>query len=1143
MRQPFSHTWSSRFPLSAIALAASLATALAASTALANPAERDSAPADGWAGQQGGTRGGADAPAANIHTVANRAQLLAALARAGKAPSIIRVAGLIDMSEGRPFASSADQGVRGAVKLPSHTTLIGAGPQAGFVNASLTVSNATQVIIRNLHFQNPCDVGPVWDAGDGPKGEWNSEYDAITIAASTHVWVDHNSFTDAPVTDDLAPVENGRPKQCHDAALDITKGADLVTVSYNRFALHEKNMLIGSSDKTVSDDGFLSVTLNNNLFERVAARSPRVRFGRVHSFNNYHVGDRKDPIYPHVYSIGAGKQARIISTNNAFDIAGARGCASVIKNPGASPPGAFADSGSLLNGEPLGPCDLPGDPGWSVPYSFAPMASALVKPHVLANAGAGRLAPARAAIACPPAAEGVAVCQGVAAGKDYFIEARVRALPGGAASGQLYLLGRHVDAQHWLGAGVEISDGSAAVDAHIVSTQGGAIDKLKQVRRQMGPGFTSGEARLLTLRFEMIGQALSVYLNGERLSTAQLKGPVVAGQVGIYSKGKRFEVLDLRVGDPASKPMRLAPARGQLLYTAQAGDAVATIPISSLSSDGLTRERFSARSSNRAIVAVTASEGALHLTPLAEGAATITLSNIGDPSVQAIIDASIAPAFRMPAARLQLKQALARQGGTSSAVLPRPHSTQVQVDTPLVLKFDQAPLLGTAGSVRIYRALDDALVDVLRPGEEITTLGHAGQDQLRAVRHTPITVSGNSVTIKPHPKRLAYGAAYYVVVEEGLVSGATLAGQAFTGIGKDSGWRFRTRAAAPTGALLSVDDDGPADFRTVQGALNHAMQHIAKDVPATIAIRNGDYDELLYIRGKNRLTLRGQSRDGVLIHGRNNDGINPGTGLSQGPESPGASGGRALLLVEDADLLTLDTLTIKNTTLRSDKVSGQAEALYFGSDSGRLIARNASFFSEQDTIQVKGYAWFYRSLIAGNVDFIWGANRIALFEESEIRTVGDSANRDGGGYVVQARTLEAGDLGFVFLNSSLTHGPGPGPGARRVAPGSAYLARSPGTASTWDNVSYINCKMDEHIAAGGWAVQGVQRQPGPNPARANADSGWREYGSMDLRGKPLDLRQRKGGYLLSESEAAQRFGNRARIFAAFDGGRGWRPVP
>jgi hypothetical protein len=174
------------------------------------------------------------------------------------------------------------------------------------------------------------------------------------------------------------------------------------------------------------------------------------------------------------------------------------------------------------------------------------------------------------------------------------------------------------------------------------------------------------------------------------------------------------------------------------------------------------------------------------------------------------------------------------------------------------------------------------------------------------------------------------------------------------------------------------------------------------------------------------------------------------------------------------------------------------------------------------------------------VDFIWGANHAALFEESELRSVGDSAAPDSGGYLVQARTVTANDPGFVFLNSRLTHGPGPA--GNDVPAGATWLARSPGTASTWDNVSFIDCRIDRHVASAGWAGKGVQRQPAPNPSQARADAGWNEYGSMDLEGRPLDLSHRAGGYLLSEAQARARFGKRALVFQGFDHGKGWDPL-
>jgi pectin methylesterase-like acyl-CoA thioesterase len=319
------------------------------------------------------------------------------------------------------------------------------------------------------------------------------------------------------------------------------------------------------------------------------------------------------------------------------------------------------------------------------------------------------------------------------------------------------------------------------------------------------------------------------------------------------------------------------------------------------------------------------------------------------------------------------------------------------------------------------------------------------------------------------------------------------------------------------------------------------MRAYPRATPVTVSIRNGRYPELLFVLGKDNLTLRGESRDGVVIHATNNDGINPGSGSSQGPGAPGFTGGRALLMAEESDLLTLENLTLHNTTIRAHTRSGQAETVYFNSDGGRLVARQARFLSEQDTIQVKGYAWFWRSLIEGNVDFIWGANRAALFEESELRTVGDSANPASGGYLVQARTVLPDDPGFVFLNSVLSSGPGPT--GQTVPVGASFLARSPGTAATWDNVSFLHCRIGPHVAPAGWAGAGVNREPAPNPRQASATRGWREFGSLDLDGRALDLSARRDGHVLSAEQAQALFGSRKAIFARFNGGAGWEPVP
>lgn len=363
----------------------------------------------GWATQSGGTTGGAGAAAAQIYTVSTRSQLILALAgtdpKTGKsnkkAPKIIKWVGSIDMTEGTPFTSHSDQAKRGEVKLQPNTTIIGEGATASLPNGWFKISKIDNVIIRNIKVTNPCDMAPKWDSGDG-AGNYNSEFDGLTIDGSTHVWVDHLSFTDAPRTDDKLPLgnkdKNGVAKriQCHDGALDVKNASDFVTISNTIFEQHEKNMLVGQSDSKTTDEGHQTISFIGNLFRNVGSRSPRVRFGMVHVANNYFVGSKTDPVYPHSYSIGTGLKSKIISENNVFDITGAvaGSCAAVVKNPNtANPEGNLKDSGSLVNGAPLSGCTAPTAVGWSLPsgYPYQKLPTSQVKNSVLANAGPGKI--------------------------------------------------------------------------------------------------------------------------------------------------------------------------------------------------------------------------------------------------------------------------------------------------------------------------------------------------------------------------------------------------------------------------------------------------------------------------------------------------------------------------------------------------------------------------------------------------------------------------------------------------------------------------------------------------------------------------------------------------------------------------------
>jgi pectate lyase len=378
------------------AAVAVMATAWLPLQALAD-ASTDVAPATGWASRNGGTKGGAAATSRYMYKVSSASQLLAALKDGGTNPKIVKIYGTVDMAaadNGGPFTSVADQTARNKITIPANTTLIGMGSTATITNAAMFIKRVDNVIIRNLTIVAPCDIEPMWDPNDN-GGRWNSRYDALVIDGATHVWIDHNVFTDAPTTDDQAPVVNGQRKQCHDGALDIQHAADFITVSYNVFDQHDKNTLVGSSDSDTADEGHLTVTFNHNAFKNVMERAPRVRFGKVHVYNNYYQGDKANTAYPHNYSIGVGYKAKIVSAANVLDIAGASSCPKVVKNPGTSTKtGAIVDTGSLLNGAALNlstSCSFSNAVGWTVPYAATPLPAGMVKSTVTSQAGVGKL--------------------------------------------------------------------------------------------------------------------------------------------------------------------------------------------------------------------------------------------------------------------------------------------------------------------------------------------------------------------------------------------------------------------------------------------------------------------------------------------------------------------------------------------------------------------------------------------------------------------------------------------------------------------------------------------------------------------------------------------------------------------------------
>ncbi|MFF0088437.1 polysaccharide lyase family 1 protein [Streptomyces canus] len=423
----------------AVAGCAALVLAVTGPTAQAkgHDAARDTlAAGDGWASDGTGTTGGAAADAAHVHTVTDWAGFKAALAAGGTAPKIIKVKGTIDaVSEGcdslaapgydfdaylakyspeawgldtdlsaepadspeglrRVSAANQDQTIK--VNVPANTTIIGVGKNAGFKGASLQIRAVDNVIVRNLTFESPIDCFPQWDPTDGDKGNWNSEYDTAVVYGSTHVWLDHNTFTDGSHPDSAAPTYFGMLYQQHDGELDIVRGANHVTASWNVFTEHDKTILIGNSDSestAAGDRGKLKVTFHHNLFSNLVERAPRVRFGQVDSYNNHFVANAD-----YAYSFGIGKESQLVAEHNAFTLPAGISAAKVLKRWNVSPltaadnyvNGRLTDLIAVHNAE-IPAETLPSGAGWTPTLRTKVDPAKKVPGIVGRGAGAGRV--------------------------------------------------------------------------------------------------------------------------------------------------------------------------------------------------------------------------------------------------------------------------------------------------------------------------------------------------------------------------------------------------------------------------------------------------------------------------------------------------------------------------------------------------------------------------------------------------------------------------------------------------------------------------------------------------------------------------------------------------------------------------------
>lgn len=243
------------------------------------------------------------------------------------------------------------------VFVHSHKSIIGAQPGSGIINGGFRI----RVPHRNIIFRN--------------LNITNSPEDGIQLNGEiNHIWIDRCTFSGST-----------------DGAVDVSNGANYITISNSLFTGLNRASLISSSDDDPFTDRY-KVTFHHNWFRGTTQRHPRVRFGQVHVFNNYYsnIG---------MYGIGIGDRAQIISENNFFE--GVVTPSRFYDDPVNL--GFFIDTGSiLLNSGSF--ATRPSGINWrpSDHYAYTLDSALHVRQSVMANSGAEPL-PTQAPVIDAPA--------------------------------------------------------------------------------------------------------------------------------------------------------------------------------------------------------------------------------------------------------------------------------------------------------------------------------------------------------------------------------------------------------------------------------------------------------------------------------------------------------------------------------------------------------------------------------------------------------------------------------------------------------------------------------------------------------------------------------------------------------------------
>nr|WP_306368132.1 polysaccharide lyase family 1 protein [Nocardiopsis sp. CC223A] len=272
--------------VSTLAAATLVAGGLTLSTAQASAQTGE---ATGYATQNGGTTGGAGGQTVRATT---GTQIHEALCERPdtSTPIIIEVEGTIDHGNTSKVSGDGCDTADDVIELKkiSNVTIVGVGGGAVFDELGIHIRESGNIIIQNVTVRNVKKSGsPTSNGGD-----------AIGMEAGVrNVWVDHVTLE-----------ASGGESEGYDALFDMKNDTRYVTLSYSVLRNSGRGGLVGSSESDRSN-GF--VTYSHNVYENIESRTPLLRGGVGHMYNNHYVGIVKSGI-----NSRAGASAKV--ENNYF---------------------------------------------------------------------------------------------------------------------------------------------------------------------------------------------------------------------------------------------------------------------------------------------------------------------------------------------------------------------------------------------------------------------------------------------------------------------------------------------------------------------------------------------------------------------------------------------------------------------------------------------------------------------------------------------------------------------------------------------------------------------------------------------------------------------------------------------------------